>query len=82
MFFGFVKHIEIIGEASYMLTKEFRASHPEIPWKNITDMRQVLVHGYYKIKKKEIFNTINKDIEPLRPFIQKYYDEEMAKNNQ
>ena len=45
-------------------------------------MRQVLVHGYYKIKKKEIFNTINKDIEPLRPFIQKYYDEEMAKNNQ
>lgn len=82
MFFGFVKHIEIIGEASYMLTKEFRASHPEIPWKNITDMRQVLVHGYYKIKKKEIFNTINKDIEPLRHFIQKYYDEEMAKNNQ
>lgn len=30
VFFGFVKHVEIIGEAVYMLTKEFRAQHPEI----------------------------------------------------
>ena len=31
VFYGFVKHVEIIGEAVYMLTKEFRAEHNELP---------------------------------------------------
>lgn len=32
IFYGFVKHVEIIGEAVYMLTQEFRDSHPEVEW--------------------------------------------------
>ena len=32
LFYGFVKHVEIIGEAVYMLTKEFRNAHPEVEW--------------------------------------------------
>ena len=32
LFYGFVKHVEIIGEAVYMLTKEFRAKHDEVDW--------------------------------------------------
>lgn len=50
IFFGFVKHIEIIGEAVYMLTKEFRETHPEVDWDVIEGIRHVLVHGYYKIR--------------------------------
>lgn len=42
-----VYNIMIIGEAANMLTKEFREEHPEVPWRSITDMRNVLVHGYY-----------------------------------
>ncbi len=38
VFFGFVKHVEIIGEAVYMLTKEFRAAHPEVEWNVIEKM--------------------------------------------
>ena len=30
IFYGFVKLVEIIGEAAYMLTKEFRNKHPEV----------------------------------------------------
>ena len=30
LFFGFVKHVEIIGEAVYMLTKDFKSSHNEM----------------------------------------------------
>ena len=48
LFYGFVKHVEIIGEAVYMLTKEFRAEHPEVDWEVIEGMRHVLVHGYYQ----------------------------------
>ena len=53
VFFGFVKHVEIIGEAVYMLTKEFRATHPEVDWDVIEGMMNVLVHGYYKIRPKQ-----------------------------
>lgn len=42
IFFGFVKHVEIIGEAVYMLTKEFREQHQEVDWEVIEGMRHVL----------------------------------------
>lgn len=75
IFYGFVKHVEIIGEAVYMLTKEFRDNHPEVEWEVIEGMRHVLVHGYYKIKPKQLWNTIEQDIPELKPLIEKYYRE-------
>ena len=75
IFYGFVKHVEIIGEAVYMLTKEFRATHTEVDWDVIEGMRHVLVHGYYKIRPKQLWNTIEQDIPELRPFIEQYYNE-------
>ena len=70
VFFGFVKHVEIIGEAVYMLTTEFRASHPEVDWDVIEGMRHVLVLGYFKIRPKQLWNTILNDIPKLRPYIE------------
>ena len=42
-----VYNIMIIGEAANMLTKKFREKHNEVPWRQIVDMRNVLVHGYF-----------------------------------
>ena len=75
VFYGFVKHVEIIGEAVYMLTKEFRAAHPEVDWDVIEGMRHVLVHGYYKIKPKQLWDTIEYDIPELLPLIETIYKE-------
>lgn len=75
LFYGFVKHVEIIGEAVYMLTKEFRESHADVDWDVIEGMRHVLVHGYYKIKPSQLWGTIEKDIPELKPYIEKYRDE-------
>ncbi len=75
IFYGFVKHVEIIGEAVYMLTKEFREEHSEVEWDAIEGMRHVLVHGYYKIRPKQLWNTIERDIPELKPFIEKYIKE-------
>ena len=65
-YFGLVKSIEIIGEAAYHLTKEFRDMHTEIPWNLIIRMRHVLVHDYYQIDEKEVQYVIEDNILPLR----------------
>lgn len=75
MYFGFVKHVEIIGEACYKLTKEFRTAHPEVAWDAIEGMRHVLVHGYYQIRPIQLWNTIQQDIPALRPFIVGYLED-------
>ena len=72
VFYGFVKHVEIIGDAVYMLTKEFRETHTEVEWDVIEGMRHVLVHGYYKIKPNQLWNTIENDIPKLKPLIESY----------
>ena len=52
-YYGIVKNIEIIGEATYMLTRAFCSQHPETPWEFIAKMRHVLVHDYYQIEPRD-----------------------------
>lgn len=75
LFYGFTKYVEIIGEAVYMLTKEFRDSHSEVNWRQIERMRHVLVHGYYTIDPESLWETIQNDIPALKPWIEKYLEE-------
>ena len=75
IYYGFVKHVEIIGEAVYMLSKEFREAHPEVEWEAIEGMRHVLVHGYYQIEPDQLWDTVDKDIPLLKPQIEKILSE-------
>lgn len=74
VFYGFVKQVEIIGKAVYMLTKEFRAAHPEVEWDEIEGMRHVLVHGYYQIRPSQLWDTIENDIPELQLNIRSLYE--------
>jgi len=76
VFYGFVKQVEIIGEATYKLTKEFRAKHSEVEWDVIEGMRHVLVHGYYEITPHKVWHVIQNDLPSLRPQIEQYIREE------
>lgn len=75
LFYGVVKNVEIIGEAAYMLTKEFIASHPETPWIDIIGMRHVLVHGYYTASPLFIWDTYKNDLDVLKQQIEVYISE-------
>ena len=76
IYFGLVKHVEIIGEAVYKLTLEYRTNHPEVNWEDIERMRHVLVHGYYKIRPIQLWETIITDIPLLRPMIERLIKEQ------
>lgn len=68
--FAVVKNLEIIGEASNKLTKEFRNKYVEIDWQTIIGLRHVLVHGYYQIEDFIAWGVIQKDLQPLKEQIQ------------
>lgn len=69
-FYGYVKLIEIIGEATYKLTKEFRNTTPSVPWKMMEGMRHVLVHDYYRISPDKLWETVVNDIPVLKNLIE------------
>lgn len=64
-------NIQIIGEAVYKLTDEFKESHTEIPWKLIEKMRHVLVHDYYMILPEAVWDVVTDDIPTLKPALQR-----------
>ena len=75
VYFVLVKHVEIIGEAVYKMSLQYRAEHNEVNWDDINRMRHVLVHGYYKIRPKQLWETISVDIPQLKPVIEKLIKE-------
>lgn len=70
-----VYNIMIIGEAANMLTSDFRDSHADVPWRNIIDMRNVLVHGYYTVSPIFIWETYTKDLGFLETKVAAYIKE-------
>ena len=60
-----VKLIEIIGEAASRLSKEYQANHPQIPWSAIIGMRNRLVHAYFDINLKILWQTTQEDLPSL-----------------
>ena len=75
LFFGVVKNVEIIGEAAYMLTKDFISNQPDTPWNYIIGMRHVLVHGYYTASPIFIWDTYKNDLGLLKSQIESYISE-------
>lgn len=66
IYYAVMKNVEIVGEAAYMLSAEFKESHPQTPWKIVQGMRHYMVHGYANIDVHELYNTAINDIPILR----------------
>ena len=67
------RRLEVIGEAARNVSREFQEAHPEIPWRQIIGLRNVLAHEYGDIKHERIFriatNQIPALISALEPLI-------------
>lgn len=55
----------IIGEASANLSDEFKEKYSHVPWHKIIGLRNVLVHGYFKIELGEIWSAAVNDLPRL-----------------
>lgn len=66
-----VRNIEIIGEASKNISEEIRESNTQIEWRNITRMRDKIVHHYFRLNLETVWQTATEDISKLKPEIEK-----------
>lgn len=69
------RKFEIIGEAARRLSPEMRKAFPEIPWKLITAMRNILIHDYDDVDLDVVWETAQRDLPPLISRLEKYLAE-------
>ncbi len=62
--FALVKVLEIIGEAARPISETTKQAHPEIPWIPIIDMRNHLVHRYFRIDLPIVWDVLQKPCGP------------------
>ena len=54
--------LSIIGESTAKLTLEFRKSYPDIPWKSMKAVRNLIVHDYSSVNLRKIWEIVSKDL--------------------
>ena len=73
--FAVIRALEIIGEASKRIPPHIRRKYPELPWKEISGMRDKLIHGYFGVKLRRVWDTIHQDLPLLRKMILKMMED-------
>jgi len=63
---GIIRQLSIVGEAASKLTRETKARAPDIPWRSIVGMRNIIIHDYSEIKLERVWETVEKDLPVLR----------------
>lgn len=66
-----IHNLFIIGEAANKIPSEIQIENPEIDWRAIVGMRNIIAHGYFSIKSGIIWKTITEEIPILQGQIKK-----------
>ncbi|MES2273733.1 MAG: DUF86 domain-containing protein [Chlamydiota bacterium] len=61
-----IRNFEIIGEASKNIPLSTRRSHPDIPWSEMSGMRDVLIHEYFGVDVEVLWHTAKKHLPVLQ----------------
>jgi uncharacterized protein with HEPN domain len=64
-----IRNFEVIGEAAKRIPDEYRKDHLSIPWRELAGFRDVLIHQYEGVSIDEIWQIIERNLEPLRKAI-------------
>jgi uncharacterized protein with HEPN domain len=60
-----IRRFQIVGEAAKKMPAKWKEDESKIPWKDVINFRNLLVHEYFRIDETLLWNTIGQDLEPL-----------------
>lgn len=75
-----IRCIEVLGEASNKIQEDIKNNYP-IPWRDISNMRNRIIHGYFDVDIEEVWLAVKKDMKKLKPLIQKIIKDYTLENN-
>ncbi len=61
-----LRNFEVIGEAAKRLNNDYRAAHPEIPWRALAGLRDVLIHQYEGVDVARVWTIVENDLPGLK----------------
>ena len=62
-----IRELEVLGEAAGRLSAGFVEGHPEVPWREITGMRHKLIHDYFVVDLRIVWQTATADVPEIAP---------------
>ena len=65
-----LRNLEIIGEATKRLSPDLRDRHPDIPWRSMAALRDVLAHGYMSVDLEIVWDVVENRLGDLNERIQ------------
>ena len=63
--YAVIRALEIIGEAARRVSQETRDQYPQIPWREMTSMRNLVIHEYDVVDINQVWDTVQNKIPPL-----------------
>lgn len=66
-----VRNFIIIGEAASHIPENFIKKHPDIPWREMSDMRNIVVHEYFGVDNLIVWETVQKNLPPVLHLLRK-----------
>jgi len=66
-----IRRLEIIGEATKNIPEEVRKKYPDLPWKKMAGLRDVVIHDYSEVVEERVWNTITKELPVTKRLIEK-----------
>ena len=66
-----IRNLEIFGEAAKHIPDDFKALHPDVPWKEIAGMRDKLIPAYFGVDLSLIWYTVQNELDELERSIKK-----------
>src|SRR3989339_737936 len=67
---AYSRSLEIIGEATKQLPKDFTDKYPEVDWDSMAGMRDKLIHHYFGVDYAIVWDVVKNELPKLKPQIQ------------
>ncbi len=65
-----LRKFEVIGEAAKQVPDEIRQAYPQVPWKEMADMRDRLIHFYFGVDYRLVWRTVQERLPQVKREIQ------------